>query len=80
MVIVRDGQTYELTTTEMYDAYRICKKELLIEDIKDKAAMMEIEKSDEEIERIADIADKSIDNNDSLWESYWMSIEYALEN
>lgn len=79
MKIIRDGQEYELTHTEMYDAYRQCKRELLIDDIKNKAFEMDIDLQDKDVDRIADIADHAIDNNDYLWESYWMNIEYALE-
>lgn len=80
MTIVRDGVVHELTHTEMYDAYRACKRALLIEDIKEKAIEMEIDLDDEDIDVIADRADRAIDNNDYLWESYWRDIEYALEN
>lgn len=80
MVIIRDGVAHELTNTEMYDAYRMCKRELLIEDIRAKAIEMEIDIDDEDIDAIADRADRAIDSNDYLWESYWRDIEYALEN
>ena len=40
---------------------------------------MEIDVPGDDFERIADIADRAIDNNDYLWESYWQNIEYALE-
>lgn len=80
MIIVRDGVVHELTNTEMYDAYRVCKRELLIEDIKAKAIEMNIDLENADIDTIADRADRAIDNNDYLWESYWRDIEYALEN
>lgn len=80
MTIVRDGVVHELTNTEMYDAYRTCKRELLIEDIKSKAIEMEINLEDVDIDAIADCADRCIDRNDYLWESYWRDIEYALES
>ena len=65
---------------EAGSVYRKYKRECLIEDIKSKAEEMEIDLSDSDIEKIANRADKTIENNDSLWESYWMSIEYALKN
>ena len=80
MTISRNGIVYELTHTEMYDAYRACKREFLIEDIKSKAIEMGIDLDDVDIDTIADRADRAIDNNDYLWESYWRDIEYALEN
>lgn len=80
MKIVRNGVVYELTRTEAYDVYRECKKELLIEDIKSQAIEMEIDLTDVDIDKIADKAERAIDNNDNLWDSYWRDIEYALEN
>ena len=62
-----------------YDIYRKCKRELLIEDIKAKAIEMEIDPENIDLEKIADRAEHTIDNNDNLWESYWMCLEYALE-
>jgi hypothetical protein len=68
---------------EMNEAYRKCKREYLIVDLKSKMIEMELNPDDftnEELERFADYAERNIDNNDSLWESYWMCIEYALEH
>ena len=80
MKIVRNGVEYELTGTEEYEAYRKCKREFLIEDIKSKAIEMETDLTNADIDDIADRAERAIDNNDSLWDSYWRDIEYALEN
>lgn len=65
--------------SDAYSTYRKCKRELLIEDLKSKAIEMEIDLEDKDIEAIADIAERTLDNNEGLWESYWMSLEYALE-
>ena len=80
MKIVRNGIEYELTRTEEYEAYRKCKREFLIEDIKAKAIEMGADLTDADIDDIANRAERAIDNNDSLWDSYWRDIEYALEN
>lgn len=83
MTIVRNGVEIELTGMEEVEVYRKVKREYLIEDLKAKAKEMEYDPNDftdEEWERFADHAEKTIGNNDSLWESYWMSIEYALEH
>ena len=83
MTIVRNGVEIELTWTEQYDIYRKCKREYLIEDIKSKAEDLGYNPNDftdEELDRLATRADRTIENNDGLWESYWMSIEYALEH
>ncbi len=53
----------------------------LIEDIKSKLEDMEnYTATDEDIRSIAYKAQKSLDNNDNYWESYWLTIEYAIEN
>ena len=83
MTIVRNGVEIELTRMEEVEVYRKVKRDFLIEDLKSKAIEMEYDPddfTDEEWDRLADYAERSIDNNDSLWESYWMSIEYAFEH
>lgn len=83
MVIVRNGVVYELTGMEEYEVYRKVKRDFLIEDLKSKAIDMgyDIDNfTNEEWNRFADYAEKAIDNNDNMWESYWSSIEYGLEH
>lgn len=65
--------------SDAYSTYRKCKRELLIEDLKSKAIEMGIDLEDKDIEAIADRAERTLDHNEGLWESYWMSLEYALE-
>ena len=79
MKIIRNGIEYELTPAEMREAYLEKKFEYLKEDILSKAEEMGVELSDELVENIADNAEKWLGNNESLWESYWMTIEYVLE-
>ncbi len=79
MKIIRNGIEYELTPAEMREAYLEKKFEYLKDDIQCKAEEMDIELSDEQSEEIADRAEKWLGNNESLWESYWMTIEYVLE-
>lgn len=78
MKIIRNGIEYKLTVAEMREVYNKMKTEYLIEDIQAKAYEMEIELSDENIKKIANSVDKSLSNNDSYWESYWMTIEYVI--
>lgn len=83
MTIVRDGIEIELTWQEQHEIYRKCKREYLIEDLKSKAIEMEYNPddfTDEEWNRLADYAEKGIDNNDGLWDYYWTSIEYAFDH
>lgn len=79
MKIARNGVEIELTRTEEYEAYRKYKRELLIEDIKAKAEEEEIDLTNADLDEIADRAERAIDNNDYLWDSYWRDIEYGLE-
>lgn len=80
MKIVRNGIEYELTETELEAAYRECKHNYLIEDVESKAEEMDIDLTGKDIDAIADCAEDDLDNNESYWENYWMSIEYALED
>lgn len=79
MKIIRNGIEYELTHSEMREAYLEMKNEYLKDDIRSKAEDLEIKLPDDHVEEIADYAEKWLGNNDSLWESYWMTIEYAIE-
>ena len=79
MNIIRNGIEYELTSAEMREIYEAMKLEYLKEDVEIKADEMEIELSDATIERVANMANHGLSNNDSYMESYWMTIEYALK-
>lgn len=80
MKIVRNGVEYELTETELYDAYRECQRSHFIEDIKAKAEEMEQNLDGIDIERLVDHAERAYNNDDCLWDCYWRDIEYALEH
>ena len=78
MHITRNGINYELTHEEMRNIFTAMKREYFEEDIMSKAEDMEIEIPEDRINGIVNYAEKCLDNNDSYWESYWMSIEYAI--
>ena len=84
--IEEDFELFRVTVEEIdlghedHAIYRKYKRDCLIEDIESKAEDMEIDLTNKDIMKIADRAEKTIENNDGLWESYWMSIEYALED
>lgn len=78
MKIIRNGIEYELTHEEMREAYDELSRYYLEEDIESRVDYRDLEKSD--IDSIARIAQKSLDNNESYWEAYWMSIEYAIDD
>lgn len=80
MKITRNGIEIELTPEEIRKAYEEKDREYLIEDIKCKLEEMELDVTDDKIESIADITKSTLENHDSYWECYWMSIEYAIEN
>ena len=64
---------------EAYVVHRKCKRELLIEDIKGKADNMGVDLTEKDIEQVALKVERGLDSNDGLWESYWLTIEYVLE-
>jgi hypothetical protein len=80
MKIIRNGIEYELTWAEMRAAYEEKDREYLIEDIKCKAEEMEVELTEEKIKNAVDVVNSGLEHNDSYWESYWMTIEYVIEN
>ena len=92
MKITRDGIEIELTDREIEDAYRERRRYYNMEDIKSKIENMieeyegepEEEKlkaileDEEEIRDLADAFDNALDNNDSYWESFWMTAENVI--
>ena len=64
---------------EAYVVHRKCKRILLTDDIQNKAFEMDIELEDKDIEQIALKVERALDNNEGLWESYWLTIESVLE-
>jgi hypothetical protein len=78
MKIIRDGVEYELTRAEMREVYEKMKAEYLREDVECKAEEMEIELSDTTMDYVVGRVEKCLSNNDSYMESYWMTIEYVL--
>ena len=80
MKIIRDGKEIWLTWQEVRESYELMRHEYFKEDVVAKADEMKKELSEEDIEEIAKIAARGIEHNDSHWESYWMTIEYAIEN
>lgn len=65
---------------EAYVVHRKCKRVLLTDDIQNKAFEMDIELEDKNIEQIALKVERALDNNEVLWESYWLTIESVLED
>lgn len=80
MKIIRDGKEIELTNDEVYAAYKEYHGDCFREDVLGKIEEAEIDIPDELLDKIIRRAEKTLDNNDSYWESYWMSIEYAIDS
>lgn len=79
MKIIRNGNEYDLTLSEMREIYNEMKLEYLKDDILCKADEMGMELDNDVISSIVNKVEKCLSNNDSYWESYWMSIEYAID-
>lgn len=77
MIIYRDGQAIELTREECRKAYDELDREYKAEDIRGKLEEMEIEL--DVTDELIDQVDHALGNNDSYWDSYWCTIEYAIE-
>lgn len=80
MKITRNGIEYELTYQEMREIYNFMDLEYLKEDIESTAEDLEIDISEYDLNKVASKVKKTLESNDSYWESYWMSIECALYN
>ena len=77
MIIYRNGQAIELTREEMRRAYDELDREYKAEDIRGKLEEMEVE-LDVTDELIFNV-EHALGNNDGYWDSYWCTIEYAIE-
>ena len=82
MKIYRDGKEFELTFSEMIQAHEEYEFDCMIEDVKNQYAQSEydIELSEEEIGTVASFALHNLSKNDSYYESYWMTVQYTLDN
>lgn len=65
---------------EAYVVHRKCKRVLLTDDIQNTAFEMDIDLEDKDLELIALKVERALDNNEGLWESYWLTIESVLED
>lgn len=82
MKIYRDGKEYELTFSEMIQAHEEYEFDCMIEDVKNQYAQSgyDIALSEEEIGTVASFALHNLSKNDSYYESYWMTVQYTLDN
>ena len=82
MKIYRDGKEFELTFSEMMQAYDEYKLNCMIEDVDGilGSGARDVELSDEQIREVAALAVHNLGKNDSYFEAYWMSVEYTLDD
>ena len=82
MKIFRDGKEFELTFSELMSAHEEYELDCMIEDVKSKYADEEhdVELSEDQIREVAIDALHNLGKNDSYFESYWMSVEYTLND
>ena len=82
MKIYRDDKEYELTFSEMVQANEEYKLDCMIEDIKEQYENGEynVELTEEQFEEVARFALRTVSKNDSYYETYWMSVEYTLND
>lgn len=75
MKIIRNGQEFELTAEEMWQAYYEKKDEYTIEDIRSLYNM-----PDDKIDEALMTFERTIDSNDNFWDSYWSMINFVAED
>lgn len=82
MKIFRDGKEFELTFSELMSAHEEYELDCMIEDVKSQYAQDEydVELTDKQIEEVASLALHNLSKNDNYFESYWMSVEYTLND
>ncbi len=82
MKIYRDGKEFELTFSEMIQAYKEYEFDCMVEDVKSQYEQGEydVELTDEQLEEVASFALRTVSRNDSYFEAYWMSVEYTLND
>ena len=70
----------EMSEMDAYDVHQKYKAKYLREDIKAKAEELEINLEGKDMDDIVCRVEHCLMANDGYWDSYWMSIEYVLEN
>lgn len=67
--------TVQFTKEEERQIYHKLKKEYLLEDIQSRYNIPP-DKTNEILDRV----ENSLSNNDSYWESYWLTIDYVCQD
>lgn len=82
MKIIRDGKEFELTFGEMMETDEEYKLVCAIDDVTNCYLQggYGVDLSEDDISEVASFALHNLSKNDSYFEAYWMSVEYALNN
>ena len=80
MKIFRDGKEFELTFSELMRAHEEYELDGAIEDVRSLIGPETPQLSDEQVREIAAQAMHNLSKNDSYFESYWMSVQYTLDD
>ena len=82
MKIVRDGKEFELTFSEMIQAHEEYELDCMVEDVRNQYEQgdYDVKLSEEDISEVASFALHNLSKNDGYFESYWMTVQYTLDN
>ena len=82
MKIIRDGKEFELTYSEIMKAHEKYELDCMIDDVKSvyEQGEYDVELSEDNVSEIAHRALRNLSKNDGYFESYWMSVEYTLDD
>lgn len=78
MKIIRNNQEFELTFSEMMQAYEEYRFDCAVEDIKGLCEQADIKLTDAEISNVARNALAGLGKNDLYFEAYWDTFQYHL--
>ena len=79
MKIFRNGEAFELTFTEIIQAHEEYELECAMDDIRSLIGPETPRLSDKQVKEIARLALRNLNKNDSYYESYWLTVEYTLD-
>ena len=79
MIIYRDRQAIELTSEECRQVYDELERENKAEDIRSQQDVMEITLDDGDVDVLVDRLEYALGKNDGYWDSYWLTVEYVIE-
>lgn len=79
MKIIRNGEAFELTFTEIIQAHEEYELVCAMEDVRSMIESEHPNLSDDEVRKIAKQAIRNLTKNDNYYESYWLSVKYTLD-